>query len=165
MEDITPCIWFQGGAEEAMTTYVGIFPRSRIVHIERYAGDQGIPGEAELQGKVLTGVFELDGRRFMCLDGGPQFELTGAISFVVEFDQQDELDRAWDLLLEGGTAQQCGWLTDRFGVTWQLTPASFGRMMIDPATTTAQKHALMQAMMPMVKLDGTTLEAAYAAAS
>lgn len=164
MDDITPCIWFQGDAEAAMELYVDTFPNSRIVTIERYQGDQGIPGEAELAGKVLTGVFELNGRPFMCLDGGPMFELTGAVSFLAEFDTQDELDAAWDRLLDGGTPQQCGWLTDRFGVTWQLVPATLGRMMGDPGASPQQKKALMAAMMPMVKLDAAALEAAFAGA-
>ena len=164
MQEITPCIWFQGNAEEAMTCYVDTFPRSKVVTIERYTGDQGIPNEDELAGKVLTAVFELNGRPFLCLDGGPVFELSGAISFLAEFDTQDELDRVWDRLLDGGTPQQCGWLTDRFGVTWQLVPASFGRMMSDPDATGAQKRALMEAMMPMVKLDAAVLEQAFAQA-
>lgn len=100
----------------------------------------------------------------MCLDGGPELSLTGAISFLVEFDTQEELDAAWDELIDGGTPQQCGWLTDRFGVTWQLVPASFGRMMSDPDASPQQKRALIQAMMPMVKLDGPRLEAAFAEA-
>ena len=164
MNDITPSIWFQGDAEAAMELYVDTFPDSKVVMIERYQGNQGIPHEAELAGKILTAVFELNGRRFMCLDGGPEFTLTGAISFLVEFDTQAELDAAWDKLIDGGTPQQCGWLTDRFGVTWQLVPASFGRMTSDPDATPQQKQALMQAMLPMVKLDGPALEAAFAEA-
>lgn len=164
MQDITPCIWFQGDAEAAMEHYVGTFPNSKVVAVERYSGDQGIPDEDRLVGKILTAVFELNGRPFMCLDGGPVFQLSGAISFVAEFETQDDLERAWARLIEGGTPQQCGWLTDRFGVTWQLVPASFGRMMSDPEATPRQKQALMAAMMPMVKLDGPALEAAYRAA-
>lgn len=161
MQEITPCIWFQGTAEEAMEHYVATFPNSKVHTIERYTGDQGIPGEEDLVGRILTAVFELDGQKLMCLDGGPLFELTGAISFQVEFDTQEELDHAWDRLVDGGVHQQCGWLIDRFGVTWQLVPRSFGRMMSDPAATPAQKRALMEAMMPMVKLDGPALEAAF----
>jgi len=161
MEKIKPCIWFQGTAEEAMNYYVATFRNSRITHIERYAGGQGIPGENELVGKVLTGVFELNGQEFMCLDGGPQFEMSGAISFAVEFDTQEELDEVWERLLDGGTPQQCGWITDKFGVTWQITPSALGKMMSDPTATPQQKEALMKAMMPMVKLGIAPLKAAF----
>jgi predicted 3-demethylubiquinone-9 3-methyltransferase (glyoxalase superfamily) len=156
MQPIKPFIWFQGQAKEAMNYYVSTFKNSRIIEIERYAGDQGIPGEQELKGKVLTGVFELNGQTFMCLDGGAQFELTGGISFLVEIDTQEELDQVWDRLASGGSPMQCGWITDKFGVTWQITPTS--------TATPEQKKALMQAMMPMVKLDAAALEAAFEAA-
>lgn len=164
MQKFKPCIWFQGNAEEAMNYYVGTFRNSKITQIERYAGDQGIPGEQELKGKVLTGVFELEGQEFMCLDGGPQFEMTGAISFLFEFETQAEIDEVWDRLLDGGTPQQCGWVTDKFGITWQITPASLGRMLSDPSATSDQKKAVIEAMMPMVKLDISKLESAFEAA-
>jgi predicted 3-demethylubiquinone-9 3-methyltransferase (glyoxalase superfamily) len=166
MQSVTPFIWFEGQAEEAMNFYVSLFPNSKITDIERYAGDQGIPGEQQLKGKVLNGSFELNGMRFMCLDGPsqPNFKLSSAISFLVEFESQDELDTVWDALLEGGTPQQCGWITDKFGVTWQICPASLGRMMSDPDASAAQKEALMKAMMPMVKLDGPKLEEAFSSA-
>ena len=161
MQKFKPFIWFQGTAEEAMNYYVETFRNSKITHIERYAGDQGIPGEEELKGKVLTGVFELEGQEFMCLDGGPQFEMTGAISLLFEFETQEEIDEVWERLIDGGTTQQCGWVTDKFGVTWQITPVGLGRMMSDPEATSEQKKALMEAMMPMVKLDIAGLEAAF----
>lgn len=161
MSKVTPFIWFENQAEEAMNYYVSVFPNAKIIDIERYAGDQGIPGEQELKGKVLTGVFEIMGQQFMCLDGGPQFKLSGAISFLVEFDDQAELDAVWDKLMDGGKPQQCGWITDKFGVTWQITPTSLGQMMSDPSATAEQKTALMQAMMPMVKLESSKLEAAF----
>lgn len=161
---ITPFIWFENSAEEAMNFYASTFNNSKIIDIERYTGDQGIPGEAELKGKVLNGTFEIDGQRFMCLDGGPQFPMTGAISFMVEFEEQSELDEVWEKLLDGGKPQQCGWITDKFGVTWQIVPAIMGRLMSDPDATPAQKQALMQCMMPMVKLDGPKLKEAFDAA-
>ncbi len=161
MQKFTPFIWFKGNAEEAMNYYVSTFRDSKITHIERYAGDQGIPGEEELQGKVLTGIFELGGQQFMCLDGGPQFEMAGGISFLWEFDTQSEIDEVWDKLIDGGKTMQCGWVTDKFGVTWQITPTSMGKMMSDPSATPEQKKALMAAMMPMVKLDIAELEAAF----
>lgn len=164
MQQIAPFIWFQGNAEEAMNYYVSTFPNSEITHLERYTGDQGIPGEKELKDKVLTGVFELNGQKFMCLDGGAQFEMTGAISFLVQFDTQQELDVVWNKLADGGKPIQCGWVTDKFGVTWQITPTALGRMMSDTSASSEQKAALMQAMMPMVKLDIATLEAAFEAA-
>lgn len=161
MQPIKPFIWFENNAEQAMNFYISTFPNSKIVHIERYAGDQGIPGEQELKGKVLTGIFEINGQEFQCLDGGPQFQMTGAISFVAEFDSQEELDQVWEKLLDGGKAQQCGWITDKFGVTWQILPTSLGKMMGDPSATPEQKKAVMQAMMPMVKLESSELEAAF----
>ncbi len=161
MHEITPFIWFSGNAEEAMNYYVETFPNSEIVEIERYAGDQGIPGEVELKGKVLTGVFKLNNQSFMCLDGGDEFKITGGISFLIEFDTQEELDAIWDRLMDGGTPMQCGWITDKFGVTWQITPTSLGKMMSDPNATPEQKTALMQAMMPMVKLESAVLEEAF----
>ncbi|MEO7364300.1 MAG: VOC family protein [Candidatus Saccharimonadales bacterium] len=164
MQKITPFIWFESQAEEAMHFYVETFDNSRIVDIDRYAGDQGIPGEAELKGKVLNGIFEIMGQQFMCLDGGPQFKLTGAISFMIEFDDQAKLDAVWAKLLDGGTPQQCGWITDKFGLTWQITPSELGELMGDPSATDAQKKAVMGAMMQMIKLDGPALQAAFDAA-
>ena len=161
MQKFKPFIWFQGNAEEAMNYYVSTFKNSKITEIERYAGDQGIPGEVELKGKVLTGIFELDGQQFMCLDGGAQFELTGGISILAEIDTQEEIDEIWEKLLDGGTTMQCGWITDKFGVTWQITPTALGKMMSDSTARPEQKTALMQAMMPMFKLEIAPLEAAF----
>jgi predicted 3-demethylubiquinone-9 3-methyltransferase (glyoxalase superfamily) len=165
MAGVTPFIWFKGNAEEAMNYYVSLFPGSNITHIERYSGDQGIPEEQVLKGRVLTGVFEIMGTKFMCLDGPSVlgFDLGGsAISFLIEFDDQDALDKVWDKLVEdGGKPQQCGWIVDIFGVTWQIVPASLGQMMGDPNASEAQKKALSEAMMPMVKLDGPKLEEAF----
>mgnify|MGYP000933635824 FL=1 len=162
MHEVVPCIWYQGNAEEAMNFYVSLFPNSKIKEIQRYAGGQGIPGEKELEGKVLTGVFELNGQKFMCLDGGPQFKLEGgAISFLIEFDTQEELDRVWDKLLDGGTPQQCGWITDKFGVTWQITPTNLGKYLSDPDATPAQKKAVLEAMMPMVKMEAAKFDEAF----
>ena len=164
MQKFKPFIWFQGNAEEAMNYYVSTFRNSKITQIERYSGDMGIPGEVELKGKVLTGVFELDGEQFMCLDGGQLFELTGGISILAEIDTQEELDEIWVKLIDGGQPMQCGWVTDKFGVTWQITPTYLGEMMSDPSATSEQKKALMEAMMPMVKLEIAPLKAAFEAA-
>ncbi len=162
MQKITPFIWFENQAEEAMNFYVSTFPNSKIHQIERYAGDQGIPGEKELKGKVLTAVFEVYGLKLMCLDGGPMFKPGGNISLLVEFDTQAEIDAVWDKLMEGGRPQQCGWIVDKFGTTWQITPRAFGEMM--SAGTAKQKQALMAAMLPMVKMDLPTLQKAFDAA-
>ena len=164
MQQITPFIWFEDSAEEAMNYYVETFPNSKILNIERYTGDQGIPGEEQLKGKVLTAVFELMGQKFMCLDGGDIFKLSGAISFLIEFETQDELDAVWDKLVDGGTPQQCGWVTDKFGVTWQITPSVLGKLMSDPSASAEQKSAVMQAMMKMVKMDIAELKSAFKAA-
>ena len=161
MSPITPFIWYKDNAEEAMNYYIEIFPNSKIVEIERYAGDQGIPGEDELKGKVLTGVFELNGQRFMCLDGGDVFKPSSAISFLIEYDTQEQIDAVWEKLADGGEVMQCGWVTDKFGVTWQITPKVLGDMMSDPNATPAQKTALMQAMMPMKKLEIAPLVDAF----
>lgn len=161
MQKITPFIWFQGQAEEAMNFYVSLLPDSKITSIERYTGDQGIPDEDKLKGKVLTGVFELAGQQFMCLDGGSVFELTGAISLMLRCKDQAELDEIWDKMLDGGSPIQCGWITDKFGVTWQIVPQSMDDMMGDPNATAKQKQALTKAMMPMVKLDEAKLKAAF----
>jgi predicted 3-demethylubiquinone-9 3-methyltransferase (glyoxalase superfamily) len=96
-----------------------------------------------------------------CLDGGPLFKPSSAISFMVEIESQDELDQVWEKLLDGGTPQQCGWITDKFGITWQIVPAIMGRLMSDESATPEQKKAVMQAMMPMVKLDGPVLQDAF----
>lgn len=167
MQPIKPFIWFDSQAEEAMNFYVSTFPNSKINHIERYTGDQGIPGEKEMAGKVLTGIFEINGQEFQCLDGGkqPGFELnSGGISFVAEFETQEQLDEVWNKLLDGGKPQQCGWITDKFGVTWQIIPTAMGRLMGDPSATPEQKKAVIQAMMPMVKMEIAPLEAAFEAA-
>lgn len=161
MQKVMPFIWFENQAEEAMNFYVSVFPNSKIHQIERYAGDQGIPGEAELKGKVLTGVFEVYGLKMMCLDGGPVFKPGGNMSLLVEFDAQEEIDAVWDKLMDGGTPQQCGWITDKYGTVWQITPRQLGEMMSDPAATPAQKQAVAAAMMPMVKLDLPKLQAAF----
>ena len=160
-QKVTPFIWFEENAEEAMNFYISTFNNSKIIDIERHTGDRGIPGEDKLKGKVLTGIFEIEGMRFMCLDGGPLFKPGGNISFMVEFDTQEQLDKVWDKLNEAGTPMQCGWITDKFGTTWQIVPKSLGEMWSDPNATKAQKDALDKAMLPMIKLDVAELEKAF----
>lgn len=157
-----PSIWFEGNAEAAMNFYVQTFPGSKIKAIERYAGDQGIPSEDEFKGKVLNGVFEVNGTTFYCLDGPSGiFERGGPVSFTVEFETQEELDKVWNRLMEGGKPQQCGWIFDKYGLTWQIIPAVLGRMMSDPKATPRQKKALLQAMLKMVKMEIEPLSEAF----
>jgi len=157
MTDITPCLWFDGNADEAVDHYLSIFPNSRRLTGSEYGPDT--PGE---EGTTLTLSFELDGRPFMALNGGPAFQFTPAISFVVNCETQEELDHYWDRLLEGGAPSQCGWLTDRFGVSWQIVPTRLGELMSDPDHERANR--VMQAMLKMIKLDIAQLEAAAAGA-
>jgi len=153
MPGISPFLWFDTQAEEAAELYCSIFPNSRILNTSRYA--EGGPAPA---GQVMTVTFELDGQRFTALNGGPRFSFTEAVSFVVPCETQAELDTVWDRLLEGGKAQACGWLKDRFGLSWQVVPAALGRLMSDPDR--AKSGRVMQAMLKMVKFDIAELERA-----
>jgi predicted 3-demethylubiquinone-9 3-methyltransferase (glyoxalase superfamily) len=154
MPRISPFLWFDGQAEEAARLYVSLFPGSRIVSISRY-GDAG-PGP---KGSVMTVAFELDGRPFVALNGGPQFKFTEAVSFSVECQTQDEVDRYWDGLCAGGQPGPCGWLKDRFGLSWQIVPAALGQMLGDPDP--GRSRRVMQAMLQMGKLDIAGLRKAY----
>jgi predicted 3-demethylubiquinone-9 3-methyltransferase (glyoxalase superfamily) len=154
MQKISPFIWFDTQAEEAASTYVALFPNSRITKVTRYP--EGTPGRA---GSVMTVAFQLDGQDFVALNGGPHFKLTPAISFVVDCETQAEVDAYWSgLLAGGGVESQCGWLTDRFGVPWQVVPSALGRLLSDPDPKKAGRVAA--AMMKMVKLDIAGLQAA-----
>ena len=161
MEKVVPFIWFKDQAEAAMNFYVSTFPDSKIHYIERYEGDQGIPGEKELKGKVLTGVFEVCGTQMMCLDGGDVFKPGGNISLLIEFDTQAEIDAVWEKLLDGGTPQQCGWISDKYGTVWQITPKILGELLSDEGATPQQRQAVLDAMMPMVKLEIEPLKKAF----
>ena len=154
MEKIATCLWFDNQAEEAMNLYTSIFKTSKIGKVARY-GDSG-PGP---KGSVMTATFELEGRNFMALNGGPVFKFSPAISFVVNCGTQDEVDHYWNKLLEGGAPQQCGWLTDKFGVSWQIVPTILGELMADKDPAKAGRVA--QAMMKMIKLDIKALKQAY----
>lgn len=136
---IVPCLWFDDCAEEAMEFYCSVFPDSRIVSIEKYP-DASLDEHFEgMEGKVLSGVFELDGNRFICLDGGPVFTFNEAISLTVECADQAEIDRYWTALSASPEHEQCGWLKDRYGVSWQIVPRNLGELM----TGEAQIKALM----------------------
>ena len=156
-QKITPFIWFIKDAETAVKRYVSLFPNSKIIGTT--PAPEGVPGIPA--GEVMTVEFELNGQPFTALNGGPDvFEPSGQISFVIHCADQAEVDHYWDALLEDGTPSQCGWLTDRFGVTWQVTPDRLMELMQDPDREAAQR--VMDAMMQMVKLDIPTLEKAYA---
>jgi predicted 3-demethylubiquinone-9 3-methyltransferase (glyoxalase superfamily) len=156
-QKITPFIWFIKDAEAAAKRYVSLFPNSKVVETTKYP--EGVPGAEP--GTVMTVEFELNGQPFTALNGGPGvFEPSGQVSFVVHCKDQGEVDHYWDGLLEGGTPSQCGWLTDRFGVTWQVTPDRLIELMTDPDKEAANR--VMQAMMQMIKIDIATLEKAYA---
>ena len=154
MQKIAPFLWFDDAAEEAVNFYVSLFPDSKIVSLSRYG--EGGPGPA---GQVMSVTFELHGQSFMALNGGPHYVINPAISFFVSCDSQEEVDELWGKLLDGGEAQQCGWITDRFGVTWQIIPTALGDLMGDPDPQKSQR--VMAAMLQMVKIDVQGLQQAY----
>ena len=155
MSKIAPCLWFDGEAEEAARFYVSLLPDSRIDHVQKNVVD----GPAGKAGSVLVVEFTLAGQRFMALNGGMRFEYTHAVSFHIDCADQAEVDRLWDALSAGGTVEQCGWLKDRYGVSWQIVPAVLPKMLADPDPAKAQRA--MQAMLGMIKLDIAGLRAAY----
>ena len=161
MQKITPFLWFDKNAEEAMTFYTSIFPDSRIVSIKRYPDGPLEEPMKGMEGKVLTAVFELMGQTFMCLDGGPFFKPTGAMSLYVECKDQAEVDAYWNKLYEGGdpAAQQCGWIQDKFGFSWQIIPKALPELLNDPDPVKAGR--VMQAMLQMKKIDVAGLQKAY----
>jgi predicted 3-demethylubiquinone-9 3-methyltransferase (glyoxalase superfamily) len=155
MQKITPFLWFDGKAEEAMRFYVSIFKNSKIGAITRY-GDAG-PGP---KGTVMVATFQLEGQEFIALNGGPQFTFSPAISFVVNCETQEEVDAFWEKLAEGGEKLQCGWLRDKYGLSWQIVPTVLGEMMQDKDVEKSQR--VMKAMLQMTKLDIKRLKQAYA---
>ncbi len=160
LQKITPCLWFDTQAEEAAQYYCAIFRNSRILSISRY-GEAGHEIHGMPAGSVLTVAFELDGQAFTALNGGPVFKFNEAISLQVNCDDQEELDRYWDRLSAGGdeTAQQCGWLKDKYGVSWQIVPAVLPVMMADPDPRKTDRA--MTALLKMKKLDIAELKRAY----
>ncbi len=155
MQKIVPCLWFDHQAEEAANFYASIFEDSRILEVARYGEGGAMPA-----GTVLTVTFTLQGQEFMALNGGPHFQFSPAISFYVNCESQKEVDRLWERLLYGGEEEQCGWLKDRYGVSWQIVPTVLGEMMNDPDPEKVQR--VTSAMLKMVKLDIAGLERAYA---
>jgi predicted 3-demethylubiquinone-9 3-methyltransferase (glyoxalase superfamily) len=154
MQKISTCLWFDDQAEEAVQHYTSIFKNSRVLNPALYnEKSRGEPG------KVMTIPFELEGREFLALNGGPEFNFTPAISFMVDCQTQEEVDYYWDRLLEGGEAEQCGWLRDKFGVSWQIVPTILGELMQDKDPE--RSNRVMKAMLNMVKLDINLLQKAY----
>lgn len=154
MSKIHPFLWFDKEAEDAANLYVSLFPNSRILSVQRYG-----PGGPGPEGSAMTVDFELDGQRVTALNGGPVYSHTPAFSFVIDCDGQAEVDRYWDRLLEGGAPSQCGWLTDRFGLSWQVVPKQLFETI--GGTDAAGRQRAMAAMMGMRKLIVADLEAAY----
>ena len=154
MQKITPFLWYDGKAEEAANLYVSVFKNSRIVKVRRN-GEAG-PGS---KGSVMGVDFELDGRSFIAFNGGPHFTFNPAISLFVNCETQQEVDDLWEKLVAGGKPVQCGWLTDRFGVSWQIIPTVLGEMLSD--SDPAKAARVMKAMMQMIKIDIAALKQAY----
>ena len=154
MQKITPFLWFDNQAEEAANFYVSIFKNSKVLRVLRY-GDAG-PGP---KGSVMTAEFQIDGQEFVALNGGPQFKFTEAISFVVNCETQEEVDYFWEKLSEGGEKSRCGWLEDKFGLSWQVVPTVLVEMYQDKDPEKSQR--VMKAMMQMDKLDINKLKQAY----
>jgi predicted 3-demethylubiquinone-9 3-methyltransferase (glyoxalase superfamily) len=154
MQKITPFLWFDNQAEEAVNFYISIFKNSKIVSVTRY-GEVG-PGP---KGSVMTVTFQLDGQSFMALNGGPHFTFSPAISFVVNCETQEEVDELWEKLSEGGEKVECGWLKDKYGVSWQIVPTVLGEMLNDPDPVKSQR--VIQAVLKMKKIDIEGLKKAY----
>jgi predicted 3-demethylubiquinone-9 3-methyltransferase (glyoxalase superfamily) len=153
MQKITPFLWFDTQAEDAARFYTSIFKNSKIARINRY-GDAG-PGP---KGTVMIVEFEMNGQQFLALNGGPQFKFTQAVSFVVNCETQQEVDELWEKLSQGGRKDRCGWLTDKFGLSWQIVPTVLGKLM--SGSDPEKSKRVMQAMLQMDKLDIQRLEAA-----
>jgi len=154
-----PCLWFDTQAEEAVNFYTALFQDSKILNIARYDRDSAqVSGQPE--GSVMTVTFQIEGQDFMALNGGPVFKFTEAVSFIVNCETQAKVDRLWDALTANGGAEvECGWLKDKFGLSWQIVPTALERLMT--SGTPAQAQRVMQAMLQMKKLDVTKLQQAY----
>lgn len=154
MQKITPFLWFDDNAEEAMNFYVSIFRNSKVLNVMRY-GDAG-PGP---KGTVMAATFQLEGQEFQALNGGPHHRFTPAISLFVNCETQSEVDALWEKLLEGGREDQCGWLQDKFGLSWQIIPSTLGKLLQDKDPK--KSSSVMKAMLQMKKIDSRKLQQAY----
>jgi predicted 3-demethylubiquinone-9 3-methyltransferase (glyoxalase superfamily) len=154
MQKITPFLWFDGNAEEAMNFYVSVFKNSKIKNVRRY-GEAG-PGP---KGTVMTGTFQIEGQEFFALNGGPQYKFTPAISLFVDCKTQKEVDELWNKLSAGGRTDRCGWLQDKFGLSWQVIPSVLGKMLGDKDPK--KSNRVMKAMLQMDKIDIKKLKQAY----
>jgi predicted 3-demethylubiquinone-9 3-methyltransferase (glyoxalase superfamily) len=153
MQKITPFLWFDGKAEEAMNFYISLFKGSKVLSITRYGEE--VPA---MKGKILTAFFQLDGQQFMAIDGGPQFKFTEAISLFVNCETQAEVDELWEKLSAGGAKGQCGWLKDKYGMSWQIIPTALGALMNSKDPEKSKR--VMAAMLKMTKIDIHALEQA-----
>ena len=160
MSKITPCLWFDDNAEEAVRFYLSVFKGSRSGTVARY-GDAGAQVSGRPKGSVMTVTFEIEGQEFVALNGGPVFTFNEAVSFQVHCETQEELDHYWNALSAGGDAQaqQCGWLKDRYGVSWQIVPTVLGKMLKE--ADAEKTNRVMQAVLQMKKIDIKTLQQAY----
>ncbi|HJV34842.1 VOC family protein [Geomonas sp.] len=156
---ITPFLWFNNNAEEAVKFYTSVFPHSKVVMTTRYTAE-GAEVSGMPKGSVMTVSFELQGQKFVALNGGPHFKFTEAVSFVVNCDSQQEIDYYWEKLSEGGDrkAQQCGWLKDKYGLSWQIVPSNLGELLSDPEP--GKTANVMKALIRMKKLDVDALQKA-----
>jgi predicted 3-demethylubiquinone-9 3-methyltransferase (glyoxalase superfamily) len=159
-QKITPCLWFDSQAEEAAKFYASVFKNSKIGKISRY-GKEGFEIHGRTAGTVMTVEFEIDGRKFVALNGGPHVRFNEAVSFQVHCDSQQEIDYFWSKLGEGGQEQPCGWLKDKFGLSWQVIPKALPEMLMDENSDKAQR--VMRSMLQMRKIDLAALERAQAA--
>lgn len=158
MQKIVPFLWFNDQAEEAVNFYISVFNNSAINKIMKYDAE-GAKVSGKPEGSIMTIAFELEEQKFMALNGGPQFSFSGAISFLVNCDSQEEIDKYWEKLSEGGEKQQCGWLKDKFGVPWQVVPANLDSMLDDEDPQKSKR--VMMAMLKMKKIDMNMLKEAY----
>ena len=159
MQKITPFLWFDNNAEEAAKYYISIFKNSKIIDIVHY-GESAAEASGRLKGTVMTVTFDLEGQQFMALNGGPVFKFSPAISFLVNRNTQEEVDDLWEKLSEGGEKEQCGWLKDKFGVSWQIVPNVLGEMLQDRDAKKSER--VMEALLQMKKIDIQGLRKAYA---
>jgi predicted 3-demethylubiquinone-9 3-methyltransferase (glyoxalase superfamily) len=158
MKKITPCLWFDDKAEEASKFYVSLVKNSKIGTVTRYS-EESAAASGRPAGSVMTVTFKLNGQEFMALNGGPQFTFSPAVSFMVNCETQKEIDRLWEKLSEGGEKNVCGWLKDKYGVSWQIVPAVLGKMMKDK--NAERTGRVMKALLQMTKLDLKALQRAY----